>query len=204
MVKVFLPSESTKQEIMEALDKGKHTRQNTSQRGNDGRIDHEEHQAPETYIAKTPSEGISALVGDVPGYADCDIWRIIGESGTPVLRKLGALFHRVYNIEEVHIEGGIWVPITRDKAGSWLILRCCGGEGLSSSSSSEDEGPPSESQSQSESISQSESMSGGCTPVRVLDDIDIVLDLVSCTIEKTPIYKCITIVDGCIVEVDCP
>lgn len=83
-------------------------------------------QAPETYIALVPEEGIPACepavgtggpafqAGDIPGYADCGIYRITN----------GALAYtraikRVYNLTGSDITER-WITVVRDKFGIWL------------------------------------------------------------------------------------
>lgn len=108
---------------------------------------------PEVYIAKTPPEGIPALVegpdtgtelgeGDEPGFADCDIYRIITFSGNPELVPVSGLSKRVYNLTPDSpdesttgtadvisgaVAGNIWIPVARDKFGSWMALTGAGG-----------------------------------------------------------------------------
>lgn len=101
---------------------------NTFGRGREGAIDHEELPAPEVYIARVPgTAGIPALtesvshLNDIPGLAECDVYRINVESGTPYLRRAG--FTRpIYNISPTAIlqEDVPWIPTKRDKFGSWL------------------------------------------------------------------------------------
>ena len=86
-----------------------------------------QHQAPETYVARSPAAGIPALAEvtgtgsfDVPGYADCDIYRVVLDGATPTLRPISGLSKRVYNTSATEILGAEWLLVTRDKAGSWF------------------------------------------------------------------------------------
>lgn len=90
-------------------------------------------QAPETYIALTPSTGIPAIdqsgttgtgtvsyaLDDVPGSAVCRIYRLI--RGT--FRRVGPT-KLVYNLSRSALPGNAWILVTRDKFGTWIIP-CC-------------------------------------------------------------------------------
>jgi hypothetical protein len=88
-------------------------------------------QAPEVYIALVPGGGIPAnegdpellpgtgseldyQQGDMPGYADCQIYRIIGG----VLQSCD-FTKRVYNLTASAIDQG-WITVVRDKFGNWI------------------------------------------------------------------------------------
>lgn len=85
--------------------------------------------APETYIARTPATGIEALQEatgvstlDTPGWASCDIYRIIGEGDDARLHEVGAgLSKIVYNLSHERIGGRRWAVVSRDKFGRWII-----------------------------------------------------------------------------------
>lgn len=83
-------------------------------------------QAPEVYIALVPSGGIPACegttgtggpnfeAGDVPGYADCGIYRLVN----------GIIYYtrqtkRVYNLSGDVITQQ-WITVKRDKFGQWF------------------------------------------------------------------------------------
>jgi hypothetical protein len=107
-----------------------------------GRQEHvnwdEAYPGPETYIARTQPEGIPGMVeeagtgvNDVPGYSDCDIYRVIWTSpgipsGIPELQPITGLFKRVYNSSHTPIAGGTWVLVTRDKFGEWWVVESRG------------------------------------------------------------------------------
>jgi len=90
--------------------------------------------APEVYIAWTGDNGVPSLEpetgtgtgtypgGDFPGYATLDIYRIIHpDGGTPYLLTIEAN-RRVYNLTTDPIPRRRWIPVARDKWGSWLAL----------------------------------------------------------------------------------
>lgn len=86
-------------------------------------IEPEVGQAPEVYVARTPTAGIPALVAEVgtgvndePGYADCVIYQLISgllqaTSGTKRIYNLGA-----------EVAGDAWIFVIRDKWGKWWVL----------------------------------------------------------------------------------
>ena len=86
----------------------------------------EDHQAPETYVAypKT-SAGIPARSGDEPGEAECDIYAIYGSP--PTLVAVGRS-QTVYNLQTSVLDQ-VYIPISRDKYGKWLVLVGGGGGG---------------------------------------------------------------------------
>ena len=98
---------------------------------------YEDHQAPEVYIAKTPTDGILALTNgdtgtgtgsyDEPGSATCDIYCIDETDVVPDLRDI-LKDELVYNISETAIEGSIYVLASRDKFGHWVVVSSGGGE----------------------------------------------------------------------------
>lgn len=102
----------------------------------------EQGQAPDVYIAFTPTGGIPGMVidlntgtgtplgtgtefgaGNTPGYADCPIYRITETQGIPDLELVYGLTRRVYNLSRGAIKGSRWLPIMRDKFGSWIAMR---------------------------------------------------------------------------------
>ncbi len=115
-------------------------------------VDDQEFLAPEVFVARTPAGGIPALgegytswtgtgtlthVGtgtelledDAPGYADCAVWRVLGEGvgETPVLSPLDAPYYRVYNMSTSAVAGNTWVLVMRDKPGAWWVVQGGGG-----------------------------------------------------------------------------
>lgn len=103
-------------------------------RGSEATVEREETFVPETYLARTPTGGIAALVENTTGTgttdetddviysALCDVYRLdpIGVStpGTGRLTKL-RFQKRVWNIAPVALPERQLVLITRDKFGRW-------------------------------------------------------------------------------------
>ena len=60
---------------------------------------------------------------DVPGKALCDIYRIVrgGEPLADRLVPLPLVAQWVYNLSDQTVPENSWIPITRDKAGSWIF-----------------------------------------------------------------------------------
>lgn len=120
-----------------------------------GKVDHEEQPGPEVHIFYVPSGGISALYqsstpgtgttelqDDVPGFADCEVWRILDDTidFDPVLAPVPDLTYRVYNIWDNDIPGLSLVIAQRDKFGTWIVQQVLGedvgtGSGTSGGSS---------------------------------------------------------------------
>jgi len=101
----------------------------------------DDNSVPEVYIARTPVNGIPALVEapgtgtgseleDLPGFAECDIYRIVASedfgTGTSTddykLVPVPHLSRRVFNLSTGAVQGERWVPVVRDKWGSWLVF----------------------------------------------------------------------------------
>lgn len=103
--------------------------------------------SPEVYIAKTPTEGISALdslgtgtgsgapaaAGDSPGSALCNIYTLSPASqptsaGSPsVLVEVVGLSKWVFNLSDSDIAGDSWILVVKDKFGSWIAVTGGGG-----------------------------------------------------------------------------
>jgi hypothetical protein len=103
-------------------------------------------QAPEIYVAKTPTGGIPAMdqaedtgtgTGtvdlDSPGSADCDIYRIefATPTSSPTLVAISGLTRTVYNLTNSAITDE-WVLAHKDKWGFWCAS--AGGGGVSCTS----------------------------------------------------------------------
>ena len=96
--------------------------------------------APETYVALTPSpSGLPALsrsgttgtgsedaADDVPGYAECPLYRISKTSSGARFERVMATPPTVYNLLDAAIPGGRWIVVTRDKFGCWLFTGAFG------------------------------------------------------------------------------
>lgn len=90
--------------------------------------------APEVYIALTPGDGIPALNrggttgtgsteanDDVPGYADCQVYKLDTTGATPDFMEVSGLVRNVYNLGTAAVPGGTWVLAHRDKFGHWFV-----------------------------------------------------------------------------------
>lgn len=109
--------------------------------------------APETYIARAPSGGITGLTqtpdtfvgtgsGDidvptgtgtarmnvVPGFGTCDIYQILTDPNDGVTQELQPCGFSllVYNLATIPVMPHEWIVITRDKFGSWVITNTLG------------------------------------------------------------------------------
>lgn len=98
-------------------------------------VDPNEYRAPDVYVARTPSGGISGMdefsgtgsaTGSMyePGFAFCDIWRLDRTTGK-LVQVLSAPDAKVYNFTGAAVGGNQWVLVCRDKFGTWWV---CGGE----------------------------------------------------------------------------
>jgi hypothetical protein len=82
----------------------------------------EDPEAPDTYAALTPAAGIPALAGAVPGSASCAVYQVVRDAGTsPALLRAGELSEAVYNLGATAVPGNAYVPVHRDKFGTWLV-----------------------------------------------------------------------------------
>lgn len=91
----------------------------------------DDEQSPDIYIARVGAGGIpassdvgtgSVAVGtDVPGSADCDIYRV-DYDGT--FSKVTDVRKTVYNVYPTAIAEHTWAIVARDKFGNWLALSC--------------------------------------------------------------------------------
>lgn len=109
-------------------------RQQRQRRPDPYQHDHEEHPAPEVYIARTSSSGIPALSqgaltgtgsldwqDDVPGWAECDIFRVVPNSVTGFsMERVDGLTRTVFNLSNSAVPGNSWITLKRDKAGTWI------------------------------------------------------------------------------------
>jgi len=123
MAKFFLPDEADQRILKEVVRQFRAGIRNPQQQNVPPTDDP---QAPETYIALPPLQGISALSrvgtadipqeGDTPGSADCEIYKIKSD-GT--LEKVSTFTQKVYNLSATGIDQE-WVQIARDKFGFWI------------------------------------------------------------------------------------
>lgn len=112
--------------------------------------DHEEHPAPEVYVARTPAGGVPGLTeeagtglddfNDVPGSAVCDVFRLSDNvdvstgTGTDTyeataLIAVNGLKRTVWNLSKVAVVGDSWVLVIRDKTGRWWVSNSDGTAG---------------------------------------------------------------------------
>mgnify|MGYP006969390411 CR=1 FL=1 len=101
------------------------------------------HQANDTYVVRTPSNGIAPRVGLRPGKATCKVFKMVqlsfGSSQTqlqPVLMPDGSNYSiTVYNLHEVRIEAD-FISVDMTKFGFWVVDCPCSTPTTSSFSSS--------------------------------------------------------------------
>ena len=124
MSKAYVLSEDDKKALSILNQLVKQGKLNITRGYEHGKVDHEEHQAPEIYVAKTPSAGIPAITQTNPGKADCEIYRLIpaiGSDGEADLEEVPNHEKTVYNISGIDIEGDVYVLVSKEKYGSWVV-----------------------------------------------------------------------------------
>lgn len=134
MAEIYWLSANDRQSLKELLREHERRSRNTTGRIGAQDIEHQEYMTPEVYVARTPAGGIpaldenttgtstTALGDDVPGYAECDIYRIIDdETGgdNPVLKPVEELSKRVHNLSIFPIDEYQLIQVIRDKFGNW-------------------------------------------------------------------------------------
>lgn len=138
MAKAYLLTEADRNEIRKLIAEERRRYGGTAQRPH---LEGEDYQTPEVYVAKTPEDGIPAATFDgvdfYPGYADCEIYRVLLDDGEPYLSPLSNLSKRVHNLaleeagtgagESGAVGGDVWLTVLRDKFGSWFIAGSGGG-----------------------------------------------------------------------------
>lgn len=79
--------------------------------------------APETYVALVPTDGIPGRDGLTPGSAECQLFVVRNRTAEPQLGQIGKIV-TVFNVstEAIEAEGtaDLYIPVTRDKFGTWL------------------------------------------------------------------------------------
>lgn len=103
-------------------------------RAREGSIEYEESQASDVYIAYTGEDGVPALsrgvasgtgsgdeADDIPGEVDLKIYRIVEEEGVSVLRRVGTLTKRVFNLSDLPVGPRKWVVVVKTKNGRWVV-----------------------------------------------------------------------------------
>lgn len=100
--------------------------------------------SPETYVARTPPEGIppvdyGVVTGtgsgtgttgdDVPGFAQCLIYQLVDQGGTAdgFFLRVPQFYKKVFNVTDRYVPGGTWTLVTRDKYGRWHVAGPGGG-----------------------------------------------------------------------------
>lgn len=126
----FILTEQDRDVIRELLDWWRHQKAIPTR----PRREPDELSSSQCYLAFTPQSGISALavgglsgtgtgvlLDDVPGSASCPIYRIYKpDDGDAEIRPIQGLRKTVYNVGPTAIAGNTWIPIVKDKSGSWL------------------------------------------------------------------------------------
>jgi len=92
-------------------------------------------QAPQLFIARTPSGGIPALDANVsgtasddePGSAECEIYQVLRYNNPTTISATAANNKIVYNLSTTAIPGDSWVIVARDGFGTWIALVSGGG-----------------------------------------------------------------------------
>lgn len=141
MAKGYVLSENDREALKRFMDRTKGGRINS---GRDWEEEND-HQAPEVYVARTPTGGIPQLdegsgVGtgtsatDSPGRANCDIYRVKRYGDVPELEDVPNFSKLVYNLAGDLIPGNQWVIVVRDKYGDWFVVNAnASGNGSGSS-----------------------------------------------------------------------
>lgn len=85
--------------------------------------------APEVYVARTPGGGIPALAAgrgsegsDIPGSAECEIFRVVYTTDVPELLPIDGMVHQVLNLSAEPIPNDLPILVVRDKSGSWFAV----------------------------------------------------------------------------------
>jgi len=89
-------------------------------RAGDSFNENTDHQAPEVFMALTPTGGIPAIDGVIPGSAVCDLYRTTGAFGSETLEEMVGISKTVFNISATAIAADIYVLIKRTKQGKWV------------------------------------------------------------------------------------
>ena len=85
-------------------------------------IDHEEHPAPEMYVAKVGIFGLHQM-GDDPAVAECTVYRIVPDLSSSTgysLEAVDGLTRQVFNMTGRTLCPGSFIEVRRDKFGSWI------------------------------------------------------------------------------------
>lgn len=123
--RAYVFTEDDRQKLLELYHRDRNYTANVQNRPPSVPSEFDDYYAPEVYIAKVPDAGIPARVGTVPGAATCDIYQLIPpEVGTGAITQVEALQKTVSNLSTTKVKPDsgtqLWVPVIRDKWGSWL------------------------------------------------------------------------------------
>ena len=86
--------------------------------------------SPEVYVARVPAGGIPALTtgatldNDMPSKTVCNIYQILPDEvngTTPEMMVVDSTTVEVYNVFATAVSGNTWVPVARDKFGTWVV-----------------------------------------------------------------------------------
>jgi hypothetical protein len=132
VAKAFLLNESDRKVLARLISEEAHRLRREPANPDGGRADHEEMFPPEVYVVLTPSGGIPALAegadtgtaagaGDLPGFADCSIYKVV-TTNPPQLSPVSGLSRRVYNLSFSNFPGNAWALAVRDKFGNWFLM----------------------------------------------------------------------------------
>lgn len=92
----------------------------------------------DAYVALVPIGGIPAITlgslgtstDDIPGQADCQIWRIlVNSTSVPHMIPTG-LTITVYNFGAAISSSSVWSPVVKDKFGFWIVPFAGGSQAL--------------------------------------------------------------------------
>lgn len=124
--RAYVFTEDDRQKLLELYHRDRNYTANVQNRPPSVPGDPDDYYAPEVYVAKVPDAGIPARVGTVPGSATCDIYQLIPpEVGTGAITQVEALQKTVSNLSTTIVKPDsgtqLWVPVIRDKWGSWLV-----------------------------------------------------------------------------------
>ncbi len=124
----YILSDKDKEVLKKWVEENKHLFSNTSGRP---AVPEPDGVTIDIHVARTPTGGIPALteasgtaIDDVPGSAECEIYRLItNDTGTKRLSTTPVYKKTVYNISTTAIPAAVWVLIKRDKFGEWYAER---------------------------------------------------------------------------------
>lgn len=131
MAKAYLLTEEDRAAIARLMEMVESTPQRPPRAQHDNF--NEDQVGPSVYLARVPDTGIAALNegavtgtgtgtvtdDDVPGYADCEIYRVL--QSTNQIIPLHTI-RRVYNLSTTAIRRDSWAIVVREGSGAWLVV----------------------------------------------------------------------------------